>query len=162
MLSNGFPSLLLYEEYSNTPSLSVTTNFDVVEPASIPIKQSPLCSDKGFFSTLSFSCLALNSSYSTFVLNNGCNGCVVVSCDCLNTCILLFNFSTLIGIISFASRHAPFATNKCASSGTIVCSGVKFKVSTNLFLNSGIYVSGPPKNATFPRIGLPHANPLIV
>ena len=64
--------------------------------------------------------------------------------------------------MSLASRHAPFATNKCASSGTMVCSGVKCSVSTNLFLNSGKYVSGPPKNATFPLIGLPQAKPLIV
>jgi len=33
---------------------------------------------------------------------------------------------------------------------------------TNLFLNSGKYVNGPPKNATFPLIGLPQANPDIV
>ena len=111
---------------------------------------------------MSLSCLALNSSYSAFVVNSGFNGCDVVSCDCLNTCILLFNFSTLIGFMSLASRHAPFATNKCASSGTMVCSGVKCSVSTNLFLNSGKYVSGPPKNATFPLIGLPHAKPDIV
>ena len=112
MLSNGFPSLLLYEEYNNVPSLSITTNLEVVEPASSPIKQSPLCSDNGFFATLSFSCLFLNSSYSTFVVNNGFNGCVVVSFEDFKTCILLFNFSTLIGVISFASKHAPFATNK--------------------------------------------------
>ena len=111
---------------------------------------------------MSFSCLALNSSYSTFVENNGFNGTVVVSWECFNTCILLFNFSTLIGDSSFASKHAPLATNKCASSGTIVCSGVKCNVSTNLFLNSGKYVNGPPKNATFPLIGLPQANPDIV
>ena len=111
---------------------------------------------------MSLSCLALNSSYSAFVVNSGFKGCEVVSWDCLNTCILLFNFSTLIGVISLASKHAPLATNKCASPGTIVCSGVKCNVSTNLFLNSGKYVSGPPKNATFPLIGLPQANPEIV
>ena len=135
-LSSGLPSLLLYAEYSNVPSLSVNTNFDVVEPASIPTKQSPLCSDNGFFGTCAFACLFLNSSYSTFVVNSGFKGSVVVSFDTFNTCILLFNFSTVIGFISFASKHAPFATNKCASSGTIVCSGVKFRVSINLFLNS--------------------------
>ena len=60
-----------------------------------------------------------------------------MSLENLNTCILLFNFSTLIGVISCESKHAPLATNKCASSGTIVCFGVKCNVSTNLFLNSG-------------------------
>ena len=126
----------MYDEYSSAPSLSVNTIFDVVEPASIPTKQSPLCSDNVFFGTCAFACLFLNSSYSTFVVNRGFSGSVVVSFDTLNTCILLFSFSTVIGVMSFASKHAPFATSKCASSGTIVCSGVKCNVSINLFLNS--------------------------
>ena len=43
---------------------------------------------------------------------------------------------------------APFATSKCAFSGTIISSFVKFRVCMNLFLNSDKYVNGPPKNAT--------------
>ena len=46
------------------------------------------------------------------------------------------------------SKIAPFATSKCAFSGTIISSCVKFRVCMNLFLNSDKYVSGPPKNAT--------------
>lgn len=129
--------MLLYDEYNNFPSLSIKAIFDVVEPASIPRKQSPLCSARGFFSTLSFSCLCLNSSYSIFVLNSGSNGLDAVSFESFKTCTFPFNFSTLIGFMSIASKHAPLATNKCASSGTIVWSSLKFSVSINLFLNSG-------------------------
>ena len=57
---------------------------------------------------------------------------------------------------------APFATSKCAFSGTIISSFVKFRVCMNLFLNSDRYVSGPPKNATWPFMGCPQANPEIV
>ena len=40
-LFKGFPSLLPYREYNKFPSLSINANFVVVEPASIPKKQSP-------------------------------------------------------------------------------------------------------------------------
>ena len=70
IITKGAPDVLLERcktqissnEYNRVPSLSITTSFVVVEPASIPIKQSPLKFFKVPFFTVSFSCLFLNSS----------------------------------------------------------------------------------------------------
>jgi len=71
--------------------LSINTNFVVVEPASIPTKQSPLYVSKSKVSTFALSCLSLNSLYSTSFLNNGSIGFVVVSLDIFKNSIFLFN-----------------------------------------------------------------------
>ena len=78
-LCKGFPSLLLYSEYNSLSSESVTTNLVVVEPASIPIKQSPLKFAKSPLGTLSLLCLDLNSSYSESVTKSGLIGLDVLS-----------------------------------------------------------------------------------
>ena len=44
----------------------------------------------------------------------------------------------------------------------MISSGPKLNVRINACLNSDKKCRGPPKNATLPRIGLPHARPLIV
>ena len=42
-----------------------------------------------------------------------------------------------------------------------MASPVRFKVRIKAFRSSGKKCSGPPRNATFPRIGLPQARPLM-
>ena len=60
-LLSGLPSLLSYKEYNNSLSLFINTSFVVVEPASIPTKQSPLNSDRLCLGTLFLSCRFINS-----------------------------------------------------------------------------------------------------
>ena len=86
-------------------------------------------------------------------------GFVVVSCDNLKVSIFLASSWLEIGVSSRESRAAPVATKRWASSGIITSFSCNFKVSINLFLSSERYVSGPPRNATLPLIGLPHASP---
>ena len=61
---------------------------------------------------------------------------MVLSLEILRFSIFCFNSSTVISFVFKESSAAPFATKRCASSGTIISSGFKFKVSINLFLNS--------------------------
>ena len=89
-------------------------------------------------------------------------GLVVVSFEIFKFSILFDNSLFVIGVSSRESRAAPVATKRWASFGIIISSSFNFRVSINLFLNSERYVRGPPKNATFPFIGLPHASPEIV
>ena len=63
-----------YKEYKRFPSLSIKTSFVVVEPASIPKKQSPSYVLNSFLETLSLSCLSLNCLYSSSVVNKGFKG----------------------------------------------------------------------------------------
>ena len=58
---------------------------------------------------------------------------------------------------------APLATNKCALSGTMMaCSSSSSSVSQKRLSNSERYCKGPPRNATLPRMGRPHARPEMV
>ena len=57
---------------------------------------------------------------------------------------------------------APMAANRWECSGAMMCSGVRCRVRMKAFLSSGRKWSGPPKKATFPRMGLPQARPLMV
>ena len=115
-----------------------------------------------FFLTQSFWCLSLKDLYSFSSLNNGSIGFVVLSCDIFKLCIFSSNSLFEKGVSLRESRAAPLATKRWASSGIIISLLVKFNVWINLFLNSDKYVKGPPRNATFPLIGLPQARPLIV
>ena len=118
------------------PSSDITTNFVVVEPASIPKKQFPLNVLKSALLTLSFSWRFLNSSYSASIEKSGFNGLEVSSWDDFKTSILLFSFSIVIVCELRESKAAPLATNKWASFGTIISLSFKFSVSINLFLSS--------------------------
>ena len=60
----------------------------------------------------------------------------MLSFEILKLFIFCFNSSVVIGSVSNESIAAPFATKRCASSGTIICSGVKCSVSIKRFLNS--------------------------
>ena len=95
-------------------------------------------------------------------MNNGSIGLVVVSLDIFKFWIFLVSSSLENGVSSSESKAAPVATKRWASSGIIISPSFSSRVSINLFLNSERYVSGPPKNATFPLIGLPQARPEIV
>ena len=61
-----------------------------------------------------------------------------------------------------ANSAAPIATYNSEFLGIIYSPSFKFKVSINLLVNPSRKCNGPPKKATFPRIGFPHASPLIV
>ena len=128
--------MFLYIEYKRLPSLSISASFVVVDPASIPIKQSPEKSFKDFLLTFDVECLCLKASYSASIEKSGGKGFVVVSCEFFKTMILLFNFSTEIGFLFKESKAAPLATKRCASDGVIVSSGDTCSVSINLFLSS--------------------------
>ena len=142
--------------------MSITANFVVVEPASIPIKQSPSKFLSSRFFTVAFWCLLSKFLYSSSFSKRGSKGWVVLSCELRKLFILEANSSFEKGVSSKESKAAPFATRRWASSGIIVSSGVNFKVSINLCLSSDKYVKGPPKKAILPLIGRPHANPDIV
>jgi len=77
----------------------------------------------GTFATL---CLFLNSSYSLSSLNNGAKGFVVLSLEIFKFSIFCSNSFAVIKFVSKESSAAPFATKRCASSGTIISSGFKF------------------------------------
>ena len=57
---------------------------------------------------------------------------------------------------------APTAANRCECPGSMMASPVRLSVRINAFFSSGRKWRGPPRNATFPLIGLPHARPDIV
>ena len=59
-------------------------------------------------------------------------------------------------------RAEPIAAKRCEFSGVIVCSASRLSVRIKAAFNSDRKCSGPPRKATCPRIGLPHASPLIV
>ena len=61
-----------------------------------------------------------------------------------------------------AEKAAPAATKSWLSSGTIISSSLSFSVTINLWRSWSKKWSGPPKKATFPRIGFPQARPEIV
>ena len=68
----------------------------------------------------------------------------------------------MTGLLFSAIKAAPIATKYLEFSGKITSSGFRSRVSINLFRSSDMYVSGPPKKATFPLILCPQASPLIV
>ena len=104
--------MLPYKENSRLPSISINASFVVVEPASIPIKQSPSKSFSSRFFTVAFSCLCTNSLYSVSFSNNGSSGLVVVSCEFFKFSIFWVN-SLFVNVSSFKeSRAAPFATKR--------------------------------------------------
>ena len=125
-----------YREYRRAPSLSIKTSFVVVEPASIPIKASPLYVFKSFLSTLSLLCLSLNSSKSFFDSNKAGRVEPDVNFAFLKFFNLVSNSFDVIFFDSIDEKAAPVATNKCAFSGIIILSSVSFNVSMNLALNS--------------------------
>ena len=57
---------------------------------------------------------------------------------------------------------APIAANKWELSGSTTISGDSFNVLTNAFFSSDKKCNGPPRNATRPLIGFPHAIPDMV
>ncbi len=63
---------------------------------------------------------------------------------------------------SFALSAEPIAANRWESAVSMMCSSSSFKVRMNAALSSERKWSGPPRNATWPRIGFPQASPLIV
>ena len=54
------------------------------------------------------------------------------------------------------------AAKRWEFSGSTVVSAVRPSVRMNAFFSSGRKCSGPPRNATQPRMGLPQARPEIV
>ena len=72
--------------------------------------------------------------------------------------------SEAIGSASHAvsSSAAPIAAKRCEFGGSMVVSSVSFSVRMNAALSCGRKCSGPPRNATWPRIGLPQARPEMV
>ena len=61
-----------------------------------------------------------------------------------------------------SSMAAPVAAKRWEFSGSMVVSSVSFSVRMNAALSWGRKCSGPPKNATWPRMGLPQARPEMV
>ena len=59
-------------------------------------------------------------------------------------------------------RAAPAAANRCESLGEMAVSSLRFSVRIKAALSSERNVRGPPKNTTFPLMGLPQARPLMV
>ena len=70
--------------------------------------------------------------------------------------------SRVMGSDLAESMAAPIATKNLESAGKIISSPVSPRVSINLFLSSERKESGPPRKATLPLIGWPHASPLMV
>ncbi len=62
----------------------------------------------------------------------------------------------------FAFIAEPMAANRWEFSGAMISSSVSFSVRMNALRSSGRKWSGPPKKATFPRMGLPQARPEMV
>ena len=61
-----------------------------------------------------------------------------------------------------AARAAPLATKRWAFSGQSMCSSSSSSVTRKRLRSSERYWRGPPRKATCPRIGLPHARPEMV
>ena len=134
----------------------------VVEPASIPRNSGPSASFMSLLSILALACLSLKASYSSSSLKRG-SILLAPAMDRASTCFTLFRIAPIFTGLDFSAVNAaPKATKYFEFSGNITSSGFNPSVCINLFLSSDIYVRGPPRNATFPFILCPHANPLIV
>ena len=124
----------------------------VVEPASIPRNTGPLAFLMSFLLTLSFAWRVLKMSYSAS-FENRASICLVSDMSAgsafpsLSTSVL-----SKISPDFSASSDAPIATKYLESSGKIISSGARFKVSMNLCLSSDKNDRGPPRKATFPLI----------
>ena len=106
-------------------------------------------------------CLFENSKYSSSSLNSGNKLFCVISLQ-LTLSKLSINSSKVIVSLFSDNTAAPIATYNSEFLGIIYSPSFKFKVSINLFVSPSRKCNGPPKKATFPRIGFPQANPLIV
>ena len=111
--------------------------------------------------TFAFSCRERNSSYSPSVSKSGGSR---FSSNRISTPASNFVSSSPKSISSASSdsNAEPYAAKRWELSGSTVVSGVNFKVLIKEAFNSVKKWSGPPKNATVPRIGLPHARPETV
>ena len=68
----------------------------------------------------------------------------------------------VVAVAEALQKAAPQTDVAIELSGTIAVSSVKCRVRTNACRSSDRKCSGPPKDATYPRIGFPHASPEIV
>ena len=104
----------------------------------------------------------MNSSCSCLFLNRGSKPSVLDKFTPSIFFVLFIKSDKLISGSSFANIEAPIAIYNCASFGNTIFSSLKLSTFLNAVLSSDKKYRGPPKKATFPRIGLPHASPLIV
>ncbi len=143
------------------PSSSITAAFVVVEPASIPRKRFPLHLLKSPFLTLFSECLPKNCLYSSLLLKSGSS---LVTSKSISIFLESFSHRLPREERTFLSGFmaAPDAAKRCECSGAIIWLSVSLSVRIKACRSSVRKCSGPPRNATLPRIGLPHARPLIV
>ena len=143
-------------------SALITAAFVVVEPASMPRNTGPFARLISPLAIFAEACLFLNSSSSFSSLKRGCRYFVSDTASGSAFLILSTRDERLTTGSLSARRAAPRATKYFAFSGKIMFSSLRLSVSMNLLRSSERYSSGPPRKATLPLIGCPHARPEII
>ena len=140
----------------------MTAALVVVDPASIPRKTAPSAFARSPRFIVSFAWRDLNSSSSVSFSNSGLRYFVseISSGEAFSSFDIRVSSST--GSSLSARYAAPMATKNFALSGNTTSSSLRPSVSMNLFLSSESYSRGPPRKATLPFIGCPHASPDII
>ena len=134
----------------------------VVEPASMPSQQGPFASAIFPLGAWKRAWRSVKRRYSSSSAKRGS----MVLDDPRSTSVFFRTSesprSRSSGQSCMAETAAPMATYSSPCSGMIISSSAMDRVSWKRSRRAGMKVRGPPRKATFPRIGRPQARPEIV